>query len=192
MATPVEKVLQLDGKQLALPTGTWIVAADGANDWNDLSIGAYGYLRTIILFQVANNRVDTILEVNTNVLPTTDGWGTASDCARTDLVLAVIRYRAGWDGSCYFVTHTLLSKEFHHGLAQRAEFRGGEGVAPVAGVGDRWLPRRRPQRRAGRARTISPRRRVAFLAKRLRNGRTRGGCPPSWTPIHRATPLPVR
>jgi uncharacterized membrane protein len=52
-----------------------------------------------------------MLEVNTNVLPTTDGWGMAADCARADLVLAVVRYRAGWDGSCYFVTHTLMAKE---------------------------------------------------------------------------------
>ena len=44
------RLLQLDGKQVALPTGSWIVAADGANDRSDPSIGAYGDLRTIILF----------------------------------------------------------------------------------------------------------------------------------------------
>jgi uncharacterized membrane protein len=62
-----------------------------------------------VLFHVTGDRVDTVLEINSNVLPTTDGWGTAADCARGGLVLAVIRYRAGWDGSCYFVTHTMLS-----------------------------------------------------------------------------------
>lgn len=108
IGSSLEHVLQLDGKQVALPAGRWIVAADGANDWNDLSLGSFGYLRTMILFHLAGDRVDTILEVNANVLPTTDGWGTAGDCGRVDLVLAVIRYRAGWDGSCYFVTHTLM------------------------------------------------------------------------------------
>jgi len=107
----VERVLRVDGKQVALPGGSWIVAADAPSDWNDPKIGAFGYLRTVVLFQVVDSRVAAILEVNTNVLPTTDGWGMAAECARTDLVLAVVRYRAGWDGSCYFVTHTLLAKE---------------------------------------------------------------------------------
>ena len=107
----VERVLRIDSKQVPLPGGTWVVAADTANDWNDQSIGAFGYLRTLVLFHVVGSRIDTMLEVNTNVLPTTDGWGMAADCARADLVLAVVRYRAGWDGSCYFVTHTLMAKE---------------------------------------------------------------------------------
>src|SRR5579872_6855686 len=106
-----ERVLRVNGKQIPLPGGSWVVAADTANDWNDQSIGAFGYLRTLVLFRIVGSRIDTMLEVNTNVLPTTDGWGMAADCARTDLVLAVVRYRAGWDGSCYFVTHTLLNKE---------------------------------------------------------------------------------
>jgi uncharacterized membrane protein len=106
----VERALRINGKQIPLPGGSWIVAADTANDWNDQSIGAFGYLRTLVLFRVVDSRVDTMLEINTNVLPTTDGWGMASECARTDLVLAVVRYRAGWDGSCYFVTHTLPGK----------------------------------------------------------------------------------
>lgn len=107
----VERILRVNNKEVPLPVGTWVVATDTASDWNDQSIGAYGYLRTLVLFRIVGDRVDTMLEVNTNVLPTTDGWGMASECARTDLVLAVVRYRAGWDGSCYFVTHTLLAKE---------------------------------------------------------------------------------
>jgi len=111
VGSSVERVLRVNGKEVALPSGNWVVAADTASDWNDKSIGAFGYLRTLVLFRIAGSRIDTMLEVNTNVLPTTDGWGMAADCARTDLVLAVVRYRAGWDGSCYFVTHTLLNKE---------------------------------------------------------------------------------
>jgi uncharacterized membrane protein len=107
--TAFEHVLQVDGKQVLLPEGSWVVAADAAADWTDPTVGSFGYLRTLLLFRVADGRVDTVLEINTNVLPTTDGWGMAAACGRTDLILAVIRYRAGWDGSCYFVTHTVLA-----------------------------------------------------------------------------------
>jgi len=109
--TTLDRVLRVDGKQVPLPGGSWVVATDTASDWNDQSIGAFGYLRTLVLFRIVGSRVDTVLEVNTNVLPTTDGWGMAAACNRADLVLAVVRYRAGWDGSCYFVTHTLLARE---------------------------------------------------------------------------------
>ena len=70
----VERVLRIDGKQVPLPGGSWVVAADTANDWNDQSIGAFGYLRTLVLFRIVDARVDTMLEINSNVLPTTDGW----------------------------------------------------------------------------------------------------------------------
>ncbi|MGE0420414.1 MAG: DUF2061 domain-containing protein [Acetobacteraceae bacterium] len=109
--TTVERMLRIDGKRVALPMGAWVVAADGPSEWNDSSIGAYGYLRTIILFRIVDGRIDAVLEVNANVLPTMDGWGMAAACARNDLILAVIRYRAGWDGSCYFVTHTMMARE---------------------------------------------------------------------------------
>ncbi len=107
----VERILRVNGKEVPLPGGAWVVASDTASDWNDQKVGAYGYLRTLVLFRIVGDRVDTMLEVNTNVLPTTDGWGMAADCGRADLILAVVRYRAGWDGSCYFVTHTLLARE---------------------------------------------------------------------------------
>ena len=111
VGTSIEHVLKLDGKEVLLPAGDWTVAADVANGWNDQAFGAFGYMRTVLLFHVVGSRVDAVAEVNTNVLPTTDGWGIAANCTRTDLVLAVIRYRAGWDGSCYFVTHTLMPRE---------------------------------------------------------------------------------
>ncbi len=109
IGTTVQDVLVLDGKRLALPVGTWVVAADTDNGWNNPDLGTYGYLRTVVLFRIANGQIDTVLEVNSNVLPTIDGWGMASACSRTDLILAVNRYRAGWDGSCYFVTHTMMN-----------------------------------------------------------------------------------
>ena len=141
----VERVLRIDGKQVPLPSGSWVVAADTASEWNDQSFGAFGYLRTLVLFRIVDGHVDTMLEINTNVLPTTDGWGMAADCSRTDLVLAVVRYRAGWDGSCYFVTHTLLARDPTTGLAQGARLRHPEGTAALARLAHRRLPHRRSQ-----------------------------------------------
>lgn len=109
--TAVDRLLMVDGKRLPLPEGTWVVGADGDSGWNNPTLGAYGYLRSLILFRVTGGRLDAILEVHTNALAATDGWGMASSCARTDLVLAVVRYRAGWDGSCFFVTHTVMNKD---------------------------------------------------------------------------------
>lgn len=109
--TVVERSLTLDGKALRLPDGQWVVGADGDSGWNEAQFGAYGYLRSVILYRLAGNRIDAVMEVNTNALPATEGWGMAASCARNDLLLAVVRYRAGWDGSCYFVTHSLLNKD---------------------------------------------------------------------------------
>lgn len=104
-------ILNVDGKKLPLPHGAWVVGADGDSGWGDPTLGTYGYMRSLILFRIDNGRLDAILEVNANALATTDGWGMAASCARTDLVLAVIRYRAGWDGSCFFVTHTVMNRD---------------------------------------------------------------------------------
>lgn len=111
VGSTVERTLRIDGKRITLPIGAWTVAADGASEWNDPTMGAYGYLRTVILLRVVDGKLDTVLEVNANVLPTLEGWGMTAACSRPDLVLSVIRYRAGWDGSCYFVTHTLMARD---------------------------------------------------------------------------------
>jgi uncharacterized membrane protein len=127
VGTAVERVLRLDGKQVPLPAGSWVVAADAASDWTDPNLGSFGYLRSVVLFRIVDGRIDTMLEVNSNALPTTDGWGMASNCGRADLVLAVVRYRAGWDGSCYFVTHTLMTKEPTPAWRQARDFATAKG-----------------------------------------------------------------
>jgi uncharacterized membrane protein len=104
-----EGIVQVSGKQLPLPAGSWIVAADGASDWNDKRYGSFGNIRSLVLARVVDGRVDAMVEVNTNTQQTANGWGLAFDCARSDLPSALIRYSDGWDGSCYFVSHTLLA-----------------------------------------------------------------------------------
>src|SRR5581483_3841766 len=44
----VERILRVNGKEVPLPGGSWVVAADTASDWNDQSLGAFGYLRTLV------------------------------------------------------------------------------------------------------------------------------------------------
>jgi uncharacterized membrane protein len=107
--TAAQGVVQVSGKQLPLPAGSWIVAADGASDWNDKRYGSFGNIRSLVLAHVVDGRVDAMVEVNTNTQQTANGWGLAFDCARSDLPSALIRYSDGWDGSCYFVSHTLLA-----------------------------------------------------------------------------------
>lgn len=123
----VERLLEVDGKKLPLPEGRWVVGADGDSGWNDPRMGAYGYLRSLVLFRVTDDKLDAVLEVHTNALAATDGWGMASSCARTDLVLAVVRYRAGWDGSCFFVTHTVISKDENPVWAKARAFAAAQG-----------------------------------------------------------------
>lgn len=126
--TAVERVLKVDGKTLPLPEGRWVVGADGDSGWNDPALGAYGYLRSLVLFRAnTDGRLDAVLEVHTNALAATDGWGMASSCARADLVLAVVRYRAGWDGSCFFVTHTVMNKEDNPVWAKARAFAAQQG-----------------------------------------------------------------
>jgi len=189
--TVIEQTLRIDGKSLSLPIGAWTVAADGASDWNDPDIGAYGYLRSVILLRIIDGRIDTVLEINANVLPTIDGWGMAAACSRQDLVLSVVRYRAGWDGSCYFVTHTMLwgdstsiwrkARDFAAGnrltiprMALTAGFRAANGCA-LSFFGRNPQYRRRVHRSLARFRLVGAAPRPGPQTRRPRARRQRLG-----------------
>jgi uncharacterized membrane protein len=103
----VSGVLRVAGKQVPFPEGPWVVAGVGHERWAGDVAGAYGAIANLVLFRLQGVVVDAVLELNANELPVADGWGLAADCERRDLALAVVRYRSGWDGSCFFVTHTL-------------------------------------------------------------------------------------
>lgn len=103
----VEGVVAVADKQVPLPAGQWVVAGVGHVRWEAAVAGAYGAIANLVLFQLRGPVVDTVLELNVNELAVTDGWGIAADCTRRDLALAVVKYRTGWDASCFFVTHTL-------------------------------------------------------------------------------------
>ena len=106
--------LVLGGKSVPLPAGQWTVAGLGAGTADtSFSSRAPGLIWNVVLFRpTADGRqLDAMIELNINELSISDGWGMASDCSRSDLALSVVRYKAGWDSSCFFVTHTLFSEK---------------------------------------------------------------------------------
>ncbi|BBK43573.1 hypothetical protein STVA_35930 [Allostella vacuolata] len=105
--TAVEGHWQIAGKQVPLPAGRWVVAAHTMAPYaGGEQVGAYGAIHSAILLQTDGDRVAAQIEIHANALPVMDGWGIAADCERTDLPIATVRYKAGWDGSCFFLSHT--------------------------------------------------------------------------------------
>jgi hypothetical protein len=101
-------VLSIAGKQVPLPAGDWIVAGKAVGTLTSGSdLGGYGAIWNLVLFRsTPAGALDAIAEVNVNDLPVVDGWGIAAECQRTDVALAVVRSRAGWDAACFFIART--------------------------------------------------------------------------------------
>lgn len=98
--------LAVGEKQVPLPQGDWIIAGLGAQDFDMPEVGAFGAIRSVILFQRVGERVVAIAEINTNAIAVNDGWGRTRSCARGQQFLLVTRYRTGWEMSCFFVQPT--------------------------------------------------------------------------------------
>jgi uncharacterized membrane protein len=106
--------LVLGGKSVPLPPGQWTVAGLGSGSIESaFNLGAPGLIWNLVLFRPAadGRTLDALIEININELSVSDGWGLAADCSRSDLALTVVRYKAGWDASCFFVTHTLFNEK---------------------------------------------------------------------------------
>jgi len=96
---------ELNGRQFPLPEGEWTVAGMGHNTVSGVA-GAYGTIANAILLQLNGDRVRGIVEVNTNAIAVTKGWGTTDACLRDGVLAKLNLYRTAVDGFCYFVTET--------------------------------------------------------------------------------------
>lgn len=98
---------ELGAKQIPLPSGNWLVAGLGTQQFSMPEVGAFGAIRSAVLLLTRDDRVLAVLEVNANALPSSDGWGRTRACAAEDGPLMLItRYRTGWETSCQFLRPT--------------------------------------------------------------------------------------
>lgn len=98
--------LMLGSKQIPLPVGEWVVAGLGTQAFTMPALGAFGAIQTAVLLLTRGDRIDAVLEVNTNTIPVNDGWGRTKACAEGQQFLLVTRYKTGWETSCAFVEAT--------------------------------------------------------------------------------------
>ncbi len=99
--------LDFGNKQVPLPSGTWVVAGLGTQAFRMPAIGAFGTIQTAVLLMTRGDTVVAVLEVNTNSIPVNDGWGRTKACSpEQGQLMAIIRYRTGWETSCQFVRAT--------------------------------------------------------------------------------------
>lgn len=109
----VSRRIAIAEKTFPLPPGEWLVAGVAPGQLQSEGFGAFGVIWNVILFRATQDgqAIDAMVELNVNDLPVAEGWGMAGACARSDFALSVVRYKAGWDSSCFFITHTLWTPQ---------------------------------------------------------------------------------
>jgi len=92
----------LDGQQIPLPEGEWLLAGHGYEMAPSISDVAYGAIETVVLFRAESGMVTALVVAQHNLIPIEAGWGTASECTRDDLPVALNFDDADDHGSCGF------------------------------------------------------------------------------------------
>ncbi len=96
-------VFAIDGKQVPLPPGEWLVAGR--------AVDAGRAVLSVALVRISGGAVDAAVLMQTNRLGHPAGWGKASACERTDLPLARIRYQSDHDGSCAYAAYVVPTRD---------------------------------------------------------------------------------
>ena len=89
IGSALNTMLELRGKQILLPEGDWVVAGHGYEVVPELTDLAYGAVESVVLFKTDGKKVSAFVIAHRNVIPIEDGWGSASECARADIPLAL-------------------------------------------------------------------------------------------------------
>jgi len=95
--------VEVGGRQVVLPEGEWVVAGRDRNTVVTGVSGAFGTIENLILFNLEANQVRALVEINTNSISVTEGWGTTEACSREDILANFNLYRTAFDGLCFFV-----------------------------------------------------------------------------------------
>lgn len=122
---------ELNGRQVPLPEGEWTVAGLGANTVVSGVAGAYGTIDNAVLLQMNGDRVRGVIELNTNTISVTQGWGTTDACLRDGVLAKLNLYRTAVDGFCFFVAETVRPARDSGTEAWKAavDFAGNGGAA---------------------------------------------------------------
>ena len=94
----VTRFLAIEGKQVPLPDGTWVVAGRSPP-------GAPTALVSVVLVRLDANRVDAAIVIQTNRLNSRVAWSRAALCEGVGLYFARTRYASEHDESCAYAAY---------------------------------------------------------------------------------------
>jgi hypothetical protein len=135
----VSGFVELAGKQVALPEGSWTLVARSFDDVEELDGDAYGAIETSVLFRLNGQVVEGFVTASRNLAPIEEGWGTASECLAEDVELPlVVQYdAAGAHTFCGFASEVrnVVTASSPDAWREAAEFGRAQGLVPAG----EWL-----------------------------------------------------
>ena len=133
-------LLTLQGKQIPLPAGEWLVAGS-ALATKDLAGGTLpAPVASLVLFRVDAASVTAFVTVHVNSLPAHRGWGTAEVCGRPAPSVVAREPGANGEVSCSFVAAVDAPAAPRQALSSPA-WRRAQALAAERGwrLPERWL-----------------------------------------------------
>lgn len=108
--------LAVEGKQVPLPDGTWVIADRPPSPGTPTTSTS---VVSVVLMRLDGNRVDAAIVIQTNRMNRRVKWGSAPLCASTSLYFAHILYASEYDSSCAYAAYVANSRD------------GGTGIDPA-------------------------------------------------------------
>ncbi|KOR27807.1 hypothetical protein TI04_12500 [Achromatium sp. WMS2] len=100
--------IEVFGRQVPLPGGTWILAGVGIDPASKKDKRPYGVLATFVLFNLEGKNVTAFTLIHVNAIATDGGWGISKDCQRNNYPFAKIYENGEQHAFCAFI-HTLTT-----------------------------------------------------------------------------------
>ena len=100
----VRQVVSVEGKQVPLPDGDWILAGSGLTAPSG-QLPPTPSIASVALLRLRQDRVDAAILIQTNRQLARIKWSPATFCDRTDLYFAQVRYASDHDGSCAYAAY---------------------------------------------------------------------------------------